>query len=341
MAITGSHPVVGPDDGGLPRGLHREARRVLEMMNRPVDTATHRTGPTDSADWHRAEVERRAHVASSPALVGPVVSVASSRQLSVAGTDSHPGVPVRISVPVNPQPGALVYLHGGGWVIGTLDTFDNVCRSLANRTRMTVVAVDYRLAPEHPYPAALEDIESVLHWIGRGGAGEFAQTGPLVVAGDSAGGNLAASIGLRARGRNGRSIDALVLIYPITDATMSTESMNEFGDGLYLTADAMQWYWRCYLQDRMASRDHRASVLHEPLNGLPPTLVITAEFDPLRDEGEAFAARLAVAGNSVALRRFDGMIHGFFRFTGLIDAAAEATDVIGEFLASHSVGNKA
>jgi acetyl esterase len=254
--------------------------------------------------------------------------------LHVPGTKDHPDVPVRVSVPENPLPGALVYLHGGGWVIGTLDTFDGVCRMLANHTRLTVVAVDYRLAPEHPYPAAIEDAESVLRWVASGGAGELAQSGPLVVAGDSAGGNLAASLCLRARDGGLPRISAQVLVYPITDATMSAESMQRFGTGLYLTADAMQWYWECYLQGSRAGAEHHASVLHEPLADLPPALVITAEFDPLRDEGEAFAARLEEAGNAVTLRRFDGMIHGFFRFTGIMDAAKEAADLVGEFLAT-------
>ncbi|MCG2624420.1 alpha/beta hydrolase [Arthrobacter sp. I2-34] len=276
---------------------------------------------------------RRAHIEMSPMLVGQLPHVASSISLHAPGTNNYPDVPVRVSVPENPLPGALVYLHGGGWVIGTLDTFDGVCRMLANHTRLTVVAVDYRLAPEHPYPAAIEDAESVLRWVASGGAGELAQSGPLVVAGDSAGGNLAASLCLRARDGSLPRISAQVLVYPITDATMSAESMQRFGTGLYLTADAMQWYWECYLQGSRAGAEHPASVLHEPLADLPPALVITAEFDPLRDEGEAFAARLEEAGNAVTLRRFDGMIHGFFRFTGIIDAAQEAADLVGEFLA--------
>jgi acetyl esterase len=198
---------------------------------------------------------------------------------------------------------------------------------------MTVVAVDYRLAPEHPHPAAIDDTELVLQWIANGGAGDLVKAGPLVVAGDSAGGNLTATICLRGRDNGLTRIDAQVLIYPITDATMSTASMKQFSKGLYLTAEAMQWYWNCYVGEQ-TSAEHEASVLHRNLGGLPPTLIITAEFDPLRDEGEAFASRMIDAGNTVRLKRFDGMIHGFFRFSGLMDAAEEATDLIGEFLDS-------
>jgi acetyl esterase len=334
MATTDSYPANHAGDAAYPTGLHPQARRVLEVLSTQAAPTLEDVASAEDANcFHRAEAARRTHVASSAVLVGPPVPIASSIQHRVPGANDGPDVTVRISVPENPKPGTLVYLHGGGWVIGTLDTFDGVCRSLANCTGMTVVAVDYRLAPEHPYPAAIEDSELILHWIAKGGAGDLAKAGPLVLAGDSAGANLAATISIRARSEDLPHINAQVLVYPITDATMSTESMKLYGTGLYLTAGAMQWYWECYLKERRVSQEHHASVLHEPLTGLPPTLVITAEFDPLRDEGEAFAARLSEAGNEVILRRFDGMIHGFFRFAGLVDAAREATEIIGEFIA--------
>ncbi|WP_248761381.1 alpha/beta hydrolase [Pseudarthrobacter sp. SSS035] len=332
MSITGPQTANHTEDAGFPAGLHPQARRVLEFTNAATVPVPRTQPPSEKNNFERAQEARRAHVAASAVLVGPLVPVASSRKLRVSRQDGT-GVPVRISVPRNPSPGVLVYLHGGGWVIGTLKTFDGVCRSLANRTGMTVVAVDYRLAPEHPHPAAIDDTELALKWIANGGAGDLAKAGPLVLAGDSAGGNLTASICLRARDTESPRIDAQVLIYPITDATMSAPSMKQFSKGLYLTAEAMQWYWDCYLQER-ASAQHDASVLHRNLDGLPPTLVLTAEFDPLRDEGEAFASRLIEAGNTVRFKRFNGMIHGFFRFSGLVDAAEEATNLIGEFLDS-------
>jgi acetyl esterase len=332
MSITDPQAVnYGEGVGSLP-DLHPQARRVLEFTN-TASAPLPRTQPaSENNNFERAEEARRAHIAASAVLVGPLRPVAISRNLTISRQDGA-GVPVRISVPKNPSPGALVYLHGGGWVIGTLETFDGVCRSLANRTGMTVVAVDYRLAPEHPHPAAIDDTELVLQWIANGGAGDLVKAGPLVVAGDSAGGNLTATICLRGRDNGLTRIDAQVLIYPITDATMSTASMKQFSKGLYLTAEAMQWYWNCYVGEQ-TSAEHEASVLHRNLGGLPPTLIITAEFDPLRDEGEAFASRMIDAGNTVRLKRFDGMIHGFFRFSGLMDAAEEATDLIGEFLDS-------
>jgi acetyl esterase len=332
MRIAGPQTGIHTEGTGFPTGLHPQARRVLAFTNAATAPLPGTQPASEKNNFERAEEARRAHVAASAVLVGPLTAVASSRNLSVSRRDGT-GVPVRISVPSNPSPGVLVYLHGGGWVIGTLETFDGICRSLANRTGMTVVAVDYRLAPEHPHPAAIDDTDLVLKWIANGGGGDVAKAGPLVLAGDSAGGNLTASICLRARDNESSRIDAQVLIYPITDATMSTPSMKQFGKGLYLTAEAMQWYWDCYL-GKQATTKHEASVLHRNLEGLPPTLVLTAEFDPLRDEGEAFASRMIEAGNTVRLKRFNGMIHGFFRFSGLMDAAEEATDLIGEFLDS-------
>ncbi|MGV9254371.1 alpha/beta hydrolase [Streptomyces sp. NPDC003697] len=243
------------------------------------------------------------------------------------------GVPVRVYVPAGARPGALLYFHGGGWVIGTLDTYDGVARSLANRCGMAVVAVDYRLAPEHPYPAALDDCLAVAMAIEAGALGPTLSPGPLVVAGDSAGGNLAAALAIRARDRHGPRVDAQVLVYPITDATMSCASYRESGEGFFLTAAEMAWYWEMYLGERRGTVDPGFSPLHaDVLAGLPPALVITAEYDPLRDEGEAYARRLADAGVEVRLRRFDGLIHGFFRATAVFDGAQEALDEVAEFV---------
>lgn len=330
MRIAGPQTGIQTEGAGFPTDLHPQARRVLEFTNAATASLPGAQPASETNNVERAKEARRAHVAASAVLVGPLTAVASSRNLRVSRRDGT-GVPVRISVPRNPSPGVLVYLHGGGWVIGTLETFDGVCRSLANRTGMTVVAVDYRLAPEHPHPAAIEDIELVLQWLANGEAVDVAKAGPLVLAGDSAGGNLTATTCLRARDTGSPRIDAQVLVYPITDATMSTPSMKQFGKGLYLTAEAMQWYWDCYI-GKQVTTEHEASVLHRSLDGLPPTLVLTAEFDPLRDEGEAFASRMIEAGTTVRLKRFNGMIHGFFRFSGLMDAAEEATDLIGDFL---------
>jgi acetyl esterase len=200
---------------------------------------------------------------------------------------------------------------------------------------MPVVSVDYRLAPEHPYPAALTDCLSVAEWIGSGGAEPLACRAPLVVAGDSAGGQLAASVAIRARDAGGPDIAAQALLYPITDAGMGTGSYREFADGFYLSAADMAWYWDLYAGAERRPDDSGHSPLRAPdLSGLPPALVITAGHDPLRDEGEAYARRLEEAGVDVRLRRFDGMLHGFARMTALFDDAGAALDAVGAFARS-------
>jgi acetyl esterase len=244
-------------------------------------------------------------------------------------------LPVRIYVPHDKtSPGTMLYFHGGGWMVGTLETFDAACRALANRCGMPVVSVDYRLAPEHQYPAAVQDCLDVATWVGSGMAGPLLAAAPLVLAGESAGANLAAVLALRARDLANVHVAAQVLAYPITDATMNSASYREFGAGYYLTAADMEWYWRMYLGDRYGGVDHGFSPLHAPdLAGLPPAFVATAEYDPLRDEGEEYAARLARAGTPVRLYRADGMIHGFLRLTAICaDAAAGTFDAISEFV---------
>jgi acetyl esterase len=191
------------------------------------------------------------------------------------------------------------------------------------------------LAPEHPYPAALDDCLAVARWVADGGVGGGSAPRHLVVAGDSAGGNLAAALAIRARDGGGPRIDAQVLVYPITDAAMTSGSYSRFGEGFYLTEADMRWYWQLYLGDRSGPVEAGFSPVHaQDLSGLPPALVVTAEYDPLRDEGEAYARRLAEAGTTARLVRFDGAIHGFFRFTAVGDSAVKGHDVVAEFLRS-------
>lgn len=306
--------------------LHPQAAEALKLID---SLSTPFSWAADATEAVKVDIARKAHIAVSPALVGPRAPVAASIDVP---PESGPGVRVRISVPSPRVPGIIVYLHGGGWVIGTLDTFDGVCRQLALRTEMPVVSVDYRLAPEHPYPAAIDDAEAVVRWVAEGQAPGVPAGSPIFVVGDSAGGNLAASVCLRCRDSGGPQIAGQVLVYPITDVTMGSPSYPAFGEGLYLTEAAMNWYWESYLQARRADGRHDASVLHARLGALPPGLVITAEMDPLRDEGEAYAYRLGESGTSVQIRRFDGMMHGFWRFGGVIDAAGEALDEAATFI---------
>jgi len=221
-----------------------------------------------------------------------------------------------------------VHFHGGGWVIGDLDTHDRDCREICVGADCIVVAVDYRLAPEHIFPAAPEDCYASLCWATANLDSLGASPGPVSVGGDSAGGNLAAAVALMARDRNGPAIAMQLLIYPVTDATMESVSYRDNADGYLLSRTMMSWFWDHYCPDLALRADPLASpITAEDLSGLPPALVMTAEFDPLRDEGEAYAERLIAAGVEVEVRRFDGLVHGFFSQAGMIEAAREGVDL--------------
>jgi len=223
--------------------------------------------------------------------------------------------------------GTILWIHGGGWVICDLNTHDAVCRLLAVSSGSRVVAVDYRRAPEHPFPAPLEDCWDALQAV----AAENSD-GPLIVAGDSAGGNMAAACALRARDRGGPALALQVLVCPVIDHDMTTPSYRERGSGpdLFITAKDMEWFWNCYIRDAAARSVPDASPLRaESLSNLPPAIVITAEYDPLRDEGIAYAERLRAAGVHVTHRHYADMFHDFFSFVNLIDAGNEAVERVG------------
>jgi acetyl esterase len=226
--------------------------------------------------------------------------------------------------------GAILYLHGGGWVVGGLDDFDYFARQLAQRTQCTVVLVDYRLAPEFPFPAALDDVESAAQWLVER-RGELAGAdGPLIVAGDSAGGNLAAVFAQRAAQRGDPHWDLQVLIYPVTQADLDGPAYLDPQRQLLLSREDMRWFWGHYLADAGARRQAAASPLAaEDLRGVPPAVVLTAEFDVLRDEGQAYADRLAQAGVTVVERCFSGQMHGFVTLPSL-RASGVALDWLGE-----------
>jgi acetyl esterase len=214
-----------------------------------------------------------------------------------------------------------------------LDSHDRVCRRLANATNGVVVSVDYRLAPEHRFPAALDDCMAVTHWL-TGHAAELAgDPARIAVAGDSAGGNLAAATALAAR-NGGPGLVGQVLVYPVIDAACDSGSFAVNGEGYLLTGDTMRWFWAQYLGPDGDPRDPYASVLcTDDLTSAPPALVITAEYDPLRDEGETYAARLRDAGIDATCSRYAGMIHGFLTMDAMTPAAARADAEIAAFLA--------
>ena len=218
----------------------------------------------------------------------------------------------------------LVFFHGGGFVIGTLDTHDNLCRSLASQTGAVVVSVAYRLAPESPFPAAPLDCYAATCWLVEH-AGELGiDASRLALAGDSAGGNLALAVSRLAAQRQGPKISYQCLFYPVTDARRDSASYQTFDEGYLLSAAMMGWFWQQYLESAGQGDDPLASPLRaDGLAALPPTTLISAEFDPLRDEGEAFAQRLRQAGVPVRMQRCEGMIHGFISMAPFVERAAQ------------------
>lgn len=240
---------------------------------------------------------------------GPAMLRVEEHELPVAGGS----IPVRLLVPFERPRGVIVYFHGGGWVIGAIDEYDTLARKLAERTSCAVVLVEYRLAPEHRYPVAVDDSYAALEWVGKRLNEIAGRDVPLIVAGDSAGGNLATVMAIRARDRGGPKIALQVLVYPVTDADFTRASYLDPENQLLLTSEGMVWFWDHYVPDPSRRREPDASPLHAAnLAGLPPAVVLTAEHDVLREEGEAYAKRLTEAGVPVELKRYAGQMHAFF-----------------------------
>ncbi|MGD9935040.1 MAG: alpha/beta hydrolase [Dehalococcoidia bacterium] len=255
--------------------------------------------------------EARALGAAMAQLAGPPPVTVRAEDHSVPVVDG--AVPVRVLLPQQPARGIIVYYHGGGWVIGSINDYDTLARKLAERTSCAVVNVEYRLAPEHRYPAAVDDSYAALEWAAANTKQIAGKSVPLFVAGDSAGGNLAAVMALRARDRSGPAIALQVLIYPVADADFNRPSYTDPENQLLLTREAMVWFWDHYVPDTARRLESDASPLRAPsLAGLPPAVILTAEHDVLRDEGEAYAERLKSAGVSVDCKRYEGQTHGFF-----------------------------
>jgi acetyl esterase len=270
---------------------------------------------------------------SSPDFSATPEPVAHVEDVTIPG----PGGPLEARIyrsgagAVEPPP-LLLYLHGGGWVMGGIDPVDSPLRTLANRSGAVICSLGYRLAPETPFPGPLEDVLAALSWL-AGEASFLSVDGErIVVGGDSAGGNLAAAAALAAKmGRAPRPVGQ-VLIYPVLGCDFDTASYREHAEGFGLTRASMRWYWDCY-----ASTEARRNPLAAPLRaadfaGLPAALVISAEHDVLRDEAEDYARRLEAAGVPVTLSRYDGMVHGFFRMAGAVDAGAELVDEMAGWL---------
>jgi acetyl esterase/lipase len=294
--------------------LDPEARMLLDQMQgmiRPFNELS--------------VAEARAEIAALAAAAGEPEAVARVENRTIPGPQGE--IPVRIYTPDGRAPfPVLVYFHGGGWVIGNLDTHDPLCRQLANAAGCVVVSVDYHLAPEHPYPAAAEDAYAATRWTAANAAVFGGDAARIAVGGDSAGGNLAAVVALMARDRGGPPLVFQLLVYPVTDTPASDHpSYRENAEGYFLTRDMMHWFWNHYCKrDQDVADAYLCPLRAKDLGRLPRTLVITAEFDPLRDEGEAYAARLREAGVPVTLTRYHGMIHGFFGMGPLLDQGKRA-----------------
>jgi len=273
-------------------------------------------------------------------MPAPLAEVGKVEDRTVPGPDGNE-VPVRIYWPVGATESlpVVVFFHGGGWVFGGIDSHDATVRSLTNLSGLIHVSVDYRLAPEHKFPAAAEDCYAALEWVAKHASSFGGDPTRLAVAGDSAGGNLAAVVALMARDRSGPAIGFQLLVYPCTDMEPGAHpSHTENATGYFLTTESMRWFYDHYATEA-DRRNPYAAPLHAPdLSGLPPAFVITAEFDPLRDEGEAYAERLREAGVPAEAVRYDGQIHGFFSMTTVIDRAKEAQAAAADALRAALLG---
>ena len=300
--------------------LDPDCQRVLDLIREagrpPYETLT----PTEARETYRAG--RRVLQPDPP-------DVAEVRNLKAPGPQG--AIPLRLYRGIGTERGAvlpaLVYFHGGGWVIGDIDTHDGVCRLIANTSGCAVISVDYRLAPEHRFPAAVDDAVAATEWVAANAKSLGIDASRLAVGGDSAGGNLAAVVALVARDRSDPRLRFQMLIYPSTDLATSDDPRRERFQEFPLNAVTMNWFRDHYLRGATDHRDWRASPLRaKDLHGLPPAYVLTAGFDPLHIEGEAYANRLRDAGVPVQHRHFEGQMHGFISMGKMIAAARLATE---------------
>jgi acetyl esterase len=293
--------------------LHPQARAVCDLVN-----AMPYVPPSNS---------RLQEIRDSFATLVAIGAGPAQEVFAIEDAEAD-GVPVRIYRPApDPDLPVVVYFHGGGWTIGSVDQFDLITRQIANVTNAIVVSVDYRLAPEHPFPAPLDDCWTALLWAAKNASTFGGDASRLAVMGDSAGGNLAAVCALLARDAGGPELAMQVLVYPVVDNAITTASYNENAEGYLLTREDMMWFLANYIgfNDREAEIDWRITPLHAPdLHGVAPAVVLTAEFDPLRDEGRAYAARLEGAGVPVVRMQYDGLIHGFVGLSAAFEASLDA-----------------
>jgi acetyl esterase len=301
----------------FPMALDPQCKAVLDGM------AAAGGPPLEALTPAEARARRAAAAEAMAALSGPVVEMWKVQDRICPGPAGD--IPVRVYWPKNEEGlPILLYFHGGGWVLGDLNSWDRTCRHVAAAGQCVLISVDYRLAPEHKFPAAVEDAYAALEWASETADSLGGDAKRIAVGGDSAGGNLATVICMMARDHKGPKVAFQLLIYPVTDHADDRQSMAEFGEGHFLTRAGMQWFWGHYLRVASDGESPLASPILGELAGLPPALVITAECDPIRDQGEAYAARLQAAGVEASVLRYEGAIHVFFNLPGAIDAANQA-----------------
>lgn len=302
--------------------LDPAAKALLDQLEAAGGPALNEMEPADA----------RVAAEGFAALGGPGEEVADITDRTIPGPGGD--IPVRIYTPAGSgSKPCLVYFHGGGWVIGDISTTDSVCRVMANQTGAVVVSVDYRLAPEHKFPAPLDDCEAAVRWVAANASAIGVDASRVAVGGDSAGGNLSAAVALKLRDTSGPKLCFQLLIYPVTDHRLDSGSYKANGEGHLLTTDMMRWFWDHYVSSPADSDNPYVSPLRaKDLSGLPPALVITAEYDPLRDEGEAYASAMQAAGVAVTTKRYDGLIHGFFPMLAAYPTAADAARLASDAL---------
>ncbi len=277
----------------------------------------------------KAPIEEIRKVFRDLSSQAPRMEVGKIEDIKVPGSEAT--IPVRLYYPKFSGPyGILVYFHGGGFVIGDIETYDPLCRALTNACNCIVASVDYRLAPEHKFPSAVVDSFDATKWIYEN-AEKFNGKMGVAIGGDSAGGNLAAVVAILAK-RNNINLKYQILIYPAVSLDNVSRSLVEYSEGYFLTRDQIEWFGSQYLRSPADLLDFRFSPIIADLAGLPPALIITAEYDPLRDQGEAYASKLLQSGVKVTSVRFNNVIHGFLSFFSIIDQGMDAIGLIGQTL---------
>jgi acetyl esterase len=299
-------------------GLRDELRRMLEDLDREPAVDIFTVAPVD---------ERTASEVRLRDLWGPAPEVECVEDHTF--TSSGHGTKARLYRPAGAA-GTILFIHGGGWVVGSIETHDSSARALAIAASANVVSIAYRKGPEHPFPAAVIDVNAGLDWLVSNGPALGIDAEHPVVVGESAGGTLAAVLSRHARER-GIALAGVALVYPPTDASMSSRSYHDYAEGFYLSARAMAWFYHHYLAGGPGDHPDASPLLAPDLAKLPPTLVVTAEFDPLRDEGRSYAARLIEAGNSVTYCEIPGAIHGIWVMNAKTTATREIIDIVADW----------